>query len=102
MRVGKKVISICSHCGTVLKTARMDIVPKEEKIKNNLDRIIFDAFINSNLEKNLILEPAIHFSKKIVWKKLYKEEQVECNNCKNKMQSALSLKFMDIVVLLCM
>jgi hypothetical protein len=101
-RLGKKVTSICSYCGSILKTSRMSIEPSESLVKNKLNPIFFDALINNKLEKNLLIEPSVHYSEKLVWKKLYKQDPVICECCKHEFQSVLSIKFMDKVILLCM
>lgn len=101
-KLGKRVVPICSHCGSFLPECRMEILPYESKTIKKLPELMFNANINGELEKNLSIQPTLHFSDMLVQRKLYRDVPVSCATCGTLHQSVVALKIFNIVVLLCM
>ena len=102
-RDGKRVITICAHCSTVMPGRMMEVLPYEKKLKKHLPLLIFDTMIKGNLEKNIRAECCITHADGLYKKNMFGEyEPFPCHNCGNLPQSVMSVKLLDSAVLLCM
>jgi predicted RNA-binding Zn-ribbon protein involved in translation (DUF1610 family) len=83
--------------------AMMELLPYEEKIKEHLPLLVFDARIRGEMEKNIRAECSITHAQALHKKNMFGEyEPFPCPNCGNIPESVMSVKLLDSAVLLCM